>query len=327
MIIAKTPLRVSFTGGGSDMAVFYEQHIGAVISTSIDKYIYITINKKFDDGIRVGYSTNEEVQNITQLRHPIVKNCLEFLDIKGGIEITTIADIPSKGTGLGSSSAFCVGLMNGLSAYLGKFSNREDLAKGACEIEIQIMQEPIGKQDQYAAAYGGLNYYEFHPDGSVIVEPIICKPIIKKQIQANCLFFYTGMTRSASNILAKQQESVANDSKKIEILKQMVRLTQDLRLQLNNNNIRNFGAILHENWLLKKSLNSEISNELIDDSYNIAMKNGASGGKLLGAGAGGFLLFYSEPKNHSRIIESLAHLRHIPMKFTNQGSQIIFYDR
>lgn len=325
MIISRTPFRVSFTGGGSDMPVFYQKFGGAVISTAINKYVYVNVNRKFDDGIRVSYSKTEEVTSIDQLEHKLVKATLEHLKIYGGIEITSIADIPSRGTGLGSSSSFTVGLLHALSAYMGKYVSSENLGKIACQIEIDFCGEPIGKQDQYAAAYGGFNLIEFNADESVIVSPIICKPETIKSIENNLISFYTGITRSASDLLLRQSEAIGSQEKKQNVLKKMVELTYDLKKELQNNNVDLFGSILHENWLLKKSLVKQISSSDIDDLYDKARKAGAIGGKILGAGAGGFLLLYAPVEKHNAIRKQLSMLKEVEMKFESLGSRIIFY--
>lgn len=325
MIISKTPLRISFVGGGSDLRSFYEQSGdgGAVVTTAINKYIYITVNKKFDNCIRLSYAKTEEVKNILQIEHPIVRAVLKKLNIKG-VEITSIADIPSKGTGLGSSSAFTVGLLHALHAYQQKFISAYDLANMACGIEIGILKEPIGKQDQFGTAFGGLKFLTFRPDGKVSVDPIFCLRETKEAIQRNMLFFYTGVTRSASTILANQKLSMKTDKKKLRIMKKMVRLAYELHDDLKKDKINTFGDILHAGWMYKREMADGISNPQIDQWYNKALKNGATGGKVLGAGGGGFLLFYAAPEKHGAIKRALPTLRPIDFQFENKGSQIIF---
>ena len=325
MIISKTPLRISFVGGGSDLPSFYRLHGGAVVSTAIDKYVFVTVNKKFDDKIRVAYSQNEEVETVDEIQHKLVKPVMKLLNLNGGIEITTVADIPSSGTGLGSSSSFTVGLLNSLNAYNARFSSQEYLANQSCHIEIDICNEPIGKQDQYAAAYGGFNLIEFKKDDSVIVSPIITKAETIDELEKNLLVFYTGITRSASSILEKQNK-ISNEDSKIISLKKMVQLAYDMVNELQNNNLNVFGEILHENWILKKSLTDGISNNFIDNAYSTAISAGAIGGKILGAGAGGFLLFYVPPQFHISVTNALCNLRRINVKFDKLGSRIIFYN-
>jgi D-glycero-alpha-D-manno-heptose-7-phosphate kinase len=325
MIISRTPFRMSFVGGGSDLPAYCRHQPGAVISTAIDKYVYVTINKKFDNGIRIAYSKNEEVSSVDQIEHRLVKAVLQELQINGGIEITTIADIPSKGTGLGSSSSFTVGLLHALNAYKGIFSSSESLGTVSCRIEIDICQEPIGRQDQYAAAYGGFNMMEFMPDESVRVAPIICDPKTIQQIEQNTLLFYTGITRSASGLLLQQSAEIASSLEKQSLMSKMVALTHQLKAELEQNNVHAFGQILHENWMLKKSLTKGISSPEIDDWYNTALQVGATGGKILGAGAGGFLMLTAPIEKHPAIKQALKVLPAINVKFERQGSRIIFY--
>lgn len=325
MIISCTPLRMSFVGGGSDLPAYYREYGGAVVSAAIDKYVYVTVNNKFDDGVRVAYSHNEEVADVRAVKHPLVKATMQMLGIQGGIEITTIADIPSQGTGLGSSSSFAVGLINALSAFKGQYISAGDLGRQGSHVEIDLCNEPIGKQDQYAAAFGGLNYIEFCPDDSVVVCPIISHPDTVKQLHRNCLLFYTGITRSASSLLKRQGEEMACKREKQEVMHRMVALARILRDELQANNLQAFGEILHENWELKKSLTKGISTEAIDDWYDKARKAGALGGKLLGAGAGGFLMFYAPHDRHDAIRQALSDLRPIPFSFEPLGSRVIFY--
>ena len=325
MIISRTPLRMSFVGGGSDLPSFYRKFGGAVVSTAIDKYVYVNVNQKFDSGIRIAYSKNEEVDSVAQIEHRIVKAVMQHLDLEGGVEITTIADIPSKGTGLGSSSSFTVGLLHVLNAYKGCYISSEQLGHDSCYIEIDACGEPIGKQDQYAAAYGGLNLIEFEPDDSVIVSPVICDRATVAELQANILVFYTGITRSASALLKQQSDEVASDDRKQSAMKRMVELAYILRDELHKNNVAVFGEILHENWMLKKSMTTGVSTQDIDDWYRVARAAGATGGKILGAGAGGFLMLYAPNDKHDGIKAALPMLRPIQMGFEPLGSRIIFY--
>ncbi len=325
MIISRTPLRMSFVGGGSDLPAFYRKQCGAVISTALNKYVYVTVNKKFDNGIRIAYSKNEEVANVNEIEHRLVRAVMQELRLYGGIEITTIADIPSSGSGLGSSSSFTVGLLNVLKAYKGLYISNEQLAADSCKIEIDICGEPIGKQDQYAAAYGGFNLIEFYPDEKVVVSPLICNPRTIKEIEKRTLLFYTGITRSASKILRKQQEDISNQKEKHNILVKMVGLAYVMRDEIQRNNIDAFGEILHENWMLKKSITSGISTAEIDNWYQLARSAGATGGKILGAGAGGFLMLTAPFEKHMAIRSALGMLREINIQFEPFGSKIIFY--
>lgn len=324
MIISRTPLRMSFVGGGSDLPVFYRKFGGAVVSTAINQFVYITVNKKFDEKIRVSYSKTEEARTVDRIKHPLVRESMKLLKIDGGMEITSVADIPGRGSGLGSSSSFTVGLLHALHAYAERYASAEQLAREACEIEIERCGEPIGKQDQYAAAFGGLNFIRFHEDDSVSVEPILCKRETLRTIQDHILVFYTGITRSASDVLKHQQSAVASEKKKQSVMRKMVALAEQMKSELQRNRAGAFGEIIHEGWLLKKSLTSGISTDAIDDWYAKARKAGAVGGKLLGAGAGGFLMFYAPPEKHDAITQSLGKLRRMDFKFEPQGSRIIF---
>ena len=324
MIISRTPLRMSFVGGGSDLPAFYRRYGGAVVSTAIDKFVYVTVNKKFDERIRVSYSRTEEAKSVDRIRHPLVRESLKLLGIHGGIEITSIADIPAKGSGLGSSSSFTVGLLNALHAFACRYASAEQLAQESCVIEIERCGEPIGKQDQFAAAFGGFNFIEFNPDDSVSVEPIICKRETLHQLQANTLVFFTGVTRRTSAILESQQAEIRASKAKQRVLLRMVELARVLKAELQKNHVNAFGEIIHENWELKRSLVPGISTSAIDDWYTRARKAGALGGKLLGAGTGGFLMFYAPRERHEAITKALVSLRRVAMNFEPQGSKIIF---
>lgn len=324
MIISKTPLRMSFVGGGSDLPVFYRKFGGAVVSTAINQFVYVTVNRKFDEGIRVSYSKTEEAPKVEQVKHPLVREAMKMLGISGGVEITSIADIPAKGSGLGSSSSFTVGLLHALHAYACRYASAEQLARESCEIEIDRCGEPIGKQDQFAAAFGGFNYIEFYPDDSVSVEPIICKRETLRQLEENTLVFYTGITRSASALLKTQQEVVASEKAKQKVLRRMVELARQLKAELQKNNLQAFGEIIHENWELKRSLTSAVSTSAIDAWYEAGRKAGAVGGKLLGAGSGGFMMFYAPREKHEAIARALGGLRRMDFRFEPQGSKIIF---
>lgn len=325
MIISRTPLRMSFVGGGSDLPDFYREHGGAVLSTAIDKYIYVNLNKKFDDGIRLAYSVTEEVESIDEIRHALVRESMKYLGIDGGLEITTIADIPSRGTGLGSSSSLTVGLLHILNAYLGRHVSSEQLGRESCHIEIDVCGEPIGKQDQYAAAFGGFNLIEFLPDDRVVVSPVICQPETLKTLEENVLVMYTGITREASPLLRQQSTDMVSDARKRDGMLRMVELAHILRDELHNNNTAAVGEILHENWMLKKDMTAGISNSAIDEWYGQARAAGATGGKILGAGAGGFLMLYAPRERHEDIVAALPDMRHVPMGFEPLGSRIIFY--
>lgn len=326
MIISRTPLRVSFAGGGTDLPAFYNREPGAVLSTAINKYIYITTNKKFDEDIRASYSVTEIVKKRSELKHELIREGMRLLNIDGGIEIISSSDIPSSGTGLGSSSSFTVGLLNSLYAYQGRYASPERLGRESCRIEIDILGKPIGKQDQYAAAYGGFSYIQFNPDGSVFVDPILCKIGTKLELENRLLMLYTGITRGANDILAEQSQKTTDDSKTFETLKLMKGLADKGRLALENNNLDDFGVLLDEGWELKKRVLAKTSSPVIDDWYARAKKAGALGGKILGAGGGGFLLLYAHEDRHEAIKAALPELRPTPIQFESQGSKIIFVE-
>jgi hypothetical protein len=321
MIITKTPFRVSFCGGGSDMENFYEKYGGCVLSTSINKYCYISIHPYFNENqTLLKYSENELVDSPDQIKHRIFRQVLTDMGVHG-VEISSTADIPG-GTGLGSSSTFTVGLLNTLNCYNGKFVSKDKLAKLACEVEIEKLGNPIGKQDQYGAALGGLNFIKFNQDGSVSHEPILMEGKTYKELQKNLLMFYTGTTRSANTILAEQTRNITSEDKAKNLLK-MCGLAKDMKVALENNDISSFGKILDEGWQLKKELASGIANPAIDEAYEIAMKNGALGGKLLGAGGGGFLLFYCEEEKQDQLKKAIG-LRELDFSFERDGTSVIY---
>ena len=325
MIITRAPFRVSFCGGGSDLPSFYENYGGCVLSTTIRKYMYLTIHNYFDkEKIVLKYSKTEVVDNYEQIEHRIFKQCLKDFDIKG-VELSSMADIPA-GTGLGSSSTFTVALLQLLNTYKGQYQSKYKLAKDACEVEIGKLGEPIGKQDQFAAAFGGLKFYEFMPNGFVNVEPVIMAPESYKKLENNILMFYLGGTHSASAILKEQSQNVKTVDK-ATVQKQMCDITRKLKEELQNNNVDAMGELLHQNWMLKKSLASGITNPLIDETYDKAMAAGATGGKLLGAGGAGFMIFYVPEEKHEAVSKALFHLREMDFEMDNSGASIVMTDR
>ena len=324
MIISQTPLRVSFLGGGSDLPAYYRRNGGAVLSAAIDQSVYVTVSRKFDDAVRVSYSRTEEVSNAAQVEHPLVRESLALLGIDGGIEITSVADIPARGTGLGSSSSFTVGLLNALHAYSGRYANAARLAEESCAVEIDRCGEPIGKQDQYAAAFGGFNFIRFHPDDSVEVKKVLCAPSLVADLQSRLLFFYTGLTRSASTLLRQQSADVAAPGPQSDATAELVRLAEAAFADLCAGNISSLGCMLHAAWQAKKRLGNGVTSDVIDQAYQAAIDAGAEGGKLLGAGGGGFLLFLAPPDRHASIRGALSQLRETPFRFASHGSRIIF---
>lgn len=323
MIITKTPFRISFVGGGSDLPAYYTQRKGAVLSTTIDKYMYISTHKFFEkDKIRCKYSQTETVDHVDELQHPILRTVLKDFYLNG-IEVSSIADIPG-GTGMGSSSSFTVGLLHNLTAYSNLDISKEGLGSGACRVELDLLKEPIGKQDQYAAAFGGLNLIEFLPNGSVNVEPVLISDQTRKELNSNLKLYYIGNQRSASGILAEQKKNTAQ-KEKFDTLGKMVDLVYDLKDALTQGNLDDFGAILNQNWLLKQSLATGITNQRINDLYATALDAGALGGKLLGAGGGGFMLFYVPTQKQSAVDMAMQTLDAESFDFNMEsfGSQII----
>lgn len=323
MIITRTPFRVSFVGGGTDLPDFYRVEPGAVVSTAINKYMYIVVNKRFDDTLRVSYSRTEIVDTAKEVQHPIVREALKLVGITRGIEIVSIADIPT-GTGLGSSSSFTVGLLNALYAYKGVLKSAEELAQGACRIEIDILGEPIGKQDQYIAAYGGFRYFQFNPDDSVFNELIISHSKNREEISKNLLLFYTGVTRQARTIL-KEQKANTREGGKVKLLKKLRDLAFELKNSLNNNpTLDIIGEFLNRGWTLKKQMASGITNSDIDGYYQRALNAGATGGKILGAGGGGFLLLYCLERKQAQVKRALANLSPMSFSLEAEGSKIVY---
>jgi D-glycero-alpha-D-manno-heptose-7-phosphate kinase len=325
MIISKTPLRMSFAGGASDFKGYYEKGHGSVVSTAIDKYIYVTVNKKFDDLIRVSYSKTETAENVDKVEHNLVREAMKLTGVTKGIDISYMSDmLPAReGTGLGASSSLSVGILNALYTYKGQRVSAERLAKEACRIEIEILGDPIGKQDQYAAAYGGFNYIRFNSDDSVLVEPIRFTDEIKKQLNKNLLLFYTGMNSISSEVLPEQKKKIDVN---VDSLDKMVEQAEGLKKSLNSNNLENFGDILHQGWLYKQKLASRITNPVINGYYERAREAGAVGGKILGSGGGGFLLLYCKPENQDKVRQALSGLKETFFNFEAEGSKIVYTD-
>ncbi len=324
MIISKTPFRMSFAGGGSDLKTYYQYGYGSVVSTTINKYIYITVNKRFTDKIRIGYSKIEEVKNIEDIEHNLVREALKLLGItNGGIDIVYMSDLlPSQeGSGLGGSSSLTVGTLNALHAYKGENVSAETLAREACKIEIEILGHPIGKQDQYAVAYGGFNHIKFNADESVFVNPVIFKKEVIEELNSKLLLFYTGINTRSDTILTEQRRKTKDN---LNILNKIVELSEELLDELKYGNIASFGEILHKGWTYKQKLASNITNSILNSYYEKAKKSGAIGGKILGSGGGGFLLFYCEEKNQNNVRHTLSNLKELSIKFEPEGSKIIY---
>lgn len=327
MIISRTPFRISFVGGGSDLAAFYRRRPGAVVSATINKYMYVTLNRRFDDSIRVSYSQTEIVDKIDDIKHELVREALGLVGVHRGIEVTTIADVPA-GTGLGSSSSLTVGILHALYAYVGKYRTSDQLARESCYVEIDRVGKVIGKQDQFAAAFGGLNLIQFYPDESVFVDPIIVRKEIRNQLFGRLQLFFLGRRENGDAILRAQVRDLNCIVQKREKLARMVDFAHAAKDALVNSNLDEFGELIHENWEFKKRLAPNISDIKIDEWYESARAAGAMGGKISGAGGGGFLMLFCRAGAQSSVRETMTGfgLRELEFDWEPQGSKIIFFD-
>lgn len=320
MIIVQSPLRISLFGGGTDFPDYYLQEGGCVLSTAIDKYIYVVIKQRYDDKLRIGYTSTEIVDNVNEIQHELIREALRITGISKGVEITTMGDIPA-GSGLGSSSAVTVGALNAMYTTLGENVSASRLAREACEIEIERLKKPIGVQDQYISAFGGLRFIEFRTDGSINVERVALDPLVKRRLNENLLILFTGVTRQADTILAEQQVNIAQ---RMTVLREMKQIAYEARHELEAGNIDVLGQLLHESWMLKKQLASRISNGLIEEAYQTARKAGALGGKIAGAGGGGFLLLYCPCGRRDAVRAALKDFQELPFQLEPDGSKVIF---
>jgi len=326
MIISKTPLRISFAGGGTDLPSFYKDNeYGAVLSTAIDSYIYVVIKKHtslFKERIRLNYSETELVDDVDKIKNPIIRECLKFLEIDDGLFINTIADAPGS-SGLGSSSSFCVGLLNALYKYKGITVSSGRLAEDAAYIEIEKLARPIGKQDHYAAAYGGINYYCFNSNGTVSIVPVIISKYVVNKIFDCMVSFWTGITRQSETVLSEQDKNNSNNRDYLVAMRQQAKDLLDL-LSCKGFNLESFSRVIHEGWIIKKKLASQISNPFIDKCYDVALENGALGGKISGAGGGGFLNVFAEKAKHNQLINALQEEGLVLYKFNidSSGSKV-----
>ena len=326
MIVTRTPLRVSFFGGGSDVEAFYSKQPGAVLSTTIDKYIRLAIQRVARPHVKVMYSEVEQVKEVDHIKHDRVRELLKFYDVKSNIEIASFADIPTKGTGLGSSSAFTVGLINGLGAYTGMNATRYMVAERACEIEIKKCGQKIGKQDQYAAAFGGFNRIRFYHDG-VEVAPLNINSTIVEGFANQLLCFYTGQTRSASTILSDQVNKLeTHDRDTFFRTTELADIALHAERLLHDGKLNDVGSLLHDGWQLKRKLSDGITNPVIDEMYETARNAGALGGKLLGAGGGGYLLVYVPYNKQTSVLEALKDFEPFVFNFTDEGSKVVYND-
>jgi D-glycero-alpha-D-manno-heptose-7-phosphate kinase len=321
MIISQTPYRVSFAGGGTDLPAFYREEFGAVLSVAIQKHMYVTVTRRFEKTVRVSYSRTEIAETVDEVQHTIVREALRRTGLGEHMEIVTIGDVPA-GTGMGSSSTLTVGLLNAMYAMQGRVSSPLQLASQACTIEIEKLGNPIGKQDQFAAAFGGLNYIRFNPDESVDVHPVPCKSETLHELERRALLLYTNNKRDANVILQRQSDGTTD---KRRVLREMRELANEMREVISGTgNIDEFAKLLHCGWELKRSLGFGISDDFIDSWYSAAIKAGAQGGKLLGAGGGGFLFLLAPPEKHQAIRDALGHPRELDFKVDRSGSRIIF---
>jgi len=325
MIVSRTPLRLPIGGGGTDLPSYYSKYGGSLLSVAINKYVYVIVNKNFDKGIKAVYRKVETADSPDQIEHPIVREALKQNEIMCGVEIFTMADAPGN-TGLGSSSAFCVGLLNTLYAYKRKHASPQVLADEACKIEIDLLREPIGKQDQYMAAFGGLTKLDIEKDGKVTVTSPMLSETTFEALENNLLMFYTGHQRSASDVLRDQNEATKKDEATVvENLHKIKKIGASICSELESGNVDAIGPLFHQHWMAKRKLSGKISNSAIDELYETGMRNGATGGKLIGAGGGGFIVFYC-PNERSKLREAMKakNAPEFAFKFDFEGSKIVF---
>jgi len=326
MIITRTPFRISFFGGGTDYPVYYKDNSGAVLSTTINKYCYIScryLPPYFDNKYLIRYALREEVNRLSEIKHPSVRECLRFLNIGDGIEMVHTGDIPAR-SGIGSSSAFTVGFLNALYALSGKMTTKRQLAREAIHIEQSLLKENVGSQDQVAVAFGGMNKVEFGADRDFYVTPITIKQGKLDILQNSLMLFYTGLVRNASDIAGEQINTTPSKEKELAVMMEMVDEAVNI-LNADSGDIDDFGRLLHESWKIKRELTQLITNGKIDQIYQTALNAGALGGKLLGAGGGGFFLFFVPPEMQKKMKEELRGLLHVPFRFEDLGSQVIMY--
>ena len=327
MIISRTPFRISFFGGGTDYPDWYRKHGGAVLATTIDKYCYITARHLppfFEHRICLVYSKIEYCQTIEEIAHPSVREVLRFLDVQRGVEIHHDGDIPAR-SGMGSSSAFTVGLLHALYALKGQMVSKHQLAMESVHLEQDVLKETVGSQDQVLAAYGGFNHITFAPNGEISVRPVTLSRERMQELNAHVMLFYTGIKRTASTIADTYVNDIDDKRRQLRLMRELV--DEGVSILGGGQDLGGFGELLHEAWQAKRSLSAKVSNSYVDDIYDQARAAGAIGGKLIGAGGGGFIVFFAPPERHAAIRERLAKLIHVPFKFEFGGSQIIFFER
>jgi len=324
MIITRSPMRISLGGGGTDLPSYYREHTGFVVSAAIDKFVYLTLHETFEQQFIIKYSKTERVQAVEEIKHPIIREALKLVPVAAPhLEVVSLSDIPA-GTGLGSSSSFTVALLRALHAHNKEFIPREQLAEEACHIEIELLGEPIGKQDQYIAAFGGITSFLFNPDGRVTVQPLQMSSESLYNLEDNLLLFFTGVTRAASTILAEQDTRTrSGDATMLNHLHLIKRFGYESKAALEAGDLRGFAAIMHQHWELKKQRSGAMTNSRINDCYELARANGALGGKLIGAGGGGFLMFYTEDKTRLRRVMREAGLREVRVRFDFDGTALV----
>ena len=321
MIIVQTPLRISFFGGGTDFREFFMQEGGCVLGSAIDKYIFMTIKQRFDSKLRIGYTQTEMVDEIDQIHHELIREALRLTRIDRGVEITTMGDIPSEGSGLGSSSTVTVGALHAMHAYLGEIVPAERLAREACTIEIDTLKRPIGIQDQYIAAYGGLRFFEFLPNGQVTKEKVNLSPEAQRVLNNNFMLFFTGVSRDSASILNEQVDNLKEHFSELREIKQMA---CEARAVIERENFDLLGILIHQSWELKKRLARKIRNGHINEMYETARSAGAIGGKITGAGGGGFLLLYVPFECQNKVRTALQGLQELPFRIEADGTKVIF---
>ncbi len=326
MVIVKTPLRISFVGGGSDIRDYYRQQSGKVVCTAIDKFVYAIVKERFDDLIYINYSKKECVENVSDIRHDLVREAMKLTGVTHGIEITTLADIPSTGSGLGSSSSITVALLHALYAHRNVLVTAEQLASQACQIEIDILGKPIGRQDQYAAAYGSVNKFIFHADDTTEKIPVAMTNADKRKFASSLLLYYTGITRSADAILSQQKANYVLSDKQ-RTMDEMAGLVDPFTEAMETADIHACGRLLAKNWELKQNMAEGISTPAIQAMYETALSAGALAGKVAGAGGGGFLLLIVPRENQNQVFEAMKTYRELPFMIEESGSKVIFDDR
>ncbi len=321
MIIVQTPLRVSFFGGGTDFPSFFMEEGGCVLSSAIDKFIFVTVKERFDKKLRIGYTQTEMVDTVDEIHHDLIRESLRLTGIENGVEVTTMGDIPSEGSGLGSSSTVTVGSLHAMYAYMGEIVSAERLAREACGIEIDMLKKPIGIQDQYIAAYGGLRFFEFKSDGEVKVEKVKISPDSHRMLNDSFLLFFTGVSRRADTVLNEQKSNIKHRITELREIKQMA---HQARSDIETGNFNSFGRLMNQSWALKKKLAGSISNGSINEMYETAQRAGAIGGKITGAGGGGFLMLYVPYEKQNAVRTALDGLQELPFRLEADGTKVIF---